>query len=340
MLRLKAQGHSWLLSFSPAHLQSILWALPLEYIQNLLTSTHLCCCSQLHTHLSPGFLQQLPTRSPRYIQILNNSQTELFKPLSPIMLFLCSKSPAMASLSTPWKTASPSKALHDLTTYFLSNLLSPFSSLPTLWPQWALCSTDKSGILFVRMPGIPSANAPAAFRSCLAQLSANHPISYCCLPTHPAPALLIHIAAAAAKSLQSWFILPCCNFHFFHNAYHLQTYHINEQIIIRMVYCLSFTYNWSPLVVLEVKNPPANAGDIGFNSWVRKIPWRRAWQPTPEEWAPPTEDPGGLWCIGLQSWTQLSNLACALTCNYVWQPVVSQLMVLGEHKNLCFLHSA
>ena len=107
-----------------------------------------------------------------------------------------------------------------------------------------------------------------------------------------------------------------------------------------MVYCLSFTYNWSPQVVLEVKNPPANAGDIGFNSWVRKIPWRRAWQPTPEEWAPPTEDPGGLWCIGLQSWTQLSNLACALTCNYVWQPVVSQLMVLGEHKNLCFLHSA
>ena len=31
-----------------------------------------------------------------------------------------------------------------------------------------------------------------------------------------------------------------------------------------------------------VKNPPANAGDIrdGFNPWVEKIPWRRAWQPT------------------------------------------------------------
>ena len=30
------------------------------------------------------------------------------------------------------------------------------------------------------------------------------------------------------------------------------------------------------------KNPPANAGDIrdGFNPWVEKIPWRRAWQPT------------------------------------------------------------
>ena len=36
-------------------------------------------------------------------------------------------------------------------------------------------------------------------------------------------------------------------------------------------------------VVLVVKNPPANAGDIkrgGFNPWVGKIPWKRAWQPT------------------------------------------------------------
>ena len=32
-----------------------------------------------------------------------------------------------------------------------------------------------------------------------------------------------------------------------------------------------------------VKNPTANAGDMrcGLDPWVRKIPWRRAWQPTP-----------------------------------------------------------
>ena len=32
-----------------------------------------------------------------------------------------------------------------------------------------------------------------------------------------------------------------------------------------------------------VKNSPTNAGDIrpGFDPWVGKIPWRRAWQPTP-----------------------------------------------------------
>ena len=36
-------------------------------------------------------------------------------------------------------------------------------------------------------------------------------------------------------------------------------------------------------VVLVVKNPPVNAGDMrcGFDPWVRKMPWRRKWQPTP-----------------------------------------------------------
>ena len=29
-----------------------------------------------------------------------------------------------------------------------------------------------------------------------------------------------------------------------------------------------------------VKNPPANAG-IRFDPWVEKIPWKRAWLPTP-----------------------------------------------------------
>ena len=33
-----------------------------------------------------------------------------------------------------------------------------------------------------------------------------------------------------------------------------------------------------------VENLPANSGDKRrhqFDAWVRKIPWRRAWQPTP-----------------------------------------------------------
>ena len=39
-----------------------------------------------------------------------------------------------------------------------------------------------------------------------------------------------------------------------------------------------------------------------FNPWVGKIPWRRAWQPTPIlAWRIPwTEEPGGLQFIGSQ----------------------------------------
>ena len=38
------------------------------------------------------------------------------------------------------------------------------------------------------------------------------------------------------------------------------------------------------MVVLVLGNLPANAGHLkrhGFDPWVRRIPWRRAWQPSP-----------------------------------------------------------
>ena len=37
---------------------------------------------------------------------------------------------------------------------------------------------------------------------------------------------------------------------------------------------------WASQVEQVVKNLPANTRDR-FNPWVRKIPWRRKWQPTP-----------------------------------------------------------
>ena len=50
----------------------------------------------------------------------------------------------------------------------------------------------------------------------------------------------------------------------------------------------------------------------GFDPWVKKIPWRRAWQPTavflPGEF-PWTEEPGRLRSIGLQSRTGLKWLS-------------------------------
>jgi len=65
-------------------------------------------------------------------------------------------------------------------------------------------------------------------------------------------------------------------------------------------------YSKSPAgVVLVVKNIPASTGEmrLGFDPWVRKIPWRRAWQLTPSilAWRIPwTEEPGGLQSMGLQ----------------------------------------
>ena len=40
---------------------------------------------------------------------------------------------------------------------------------------------------------------------------------------------------------------------------------------------------WAFQVALVVKKLPANAGDMRhrLDPWVRKIPWRRKWQPTP-----------------------------------------------------------
>ena len=61
-----------------------------------------------------------------------------------------------------------------------------------------------------------------------------------------------------------------------------------------------------------VKNLPANAGGEGeeFNSWVKKSPWKRKWQPIPvflpEE--SQGQEPGEQQSLGLQSWTQLSGL--------------------------------
>ena len=42
-------------------------------------------------------------------------------------------------------------------------------------------------------------------------------------------------------------------------------------------------HSWPSQVALVEKNLPADAGDKRhrFDPWVRKIPWRKAWQPTP-----------------------------------------------------------
>ena len=58
----------------------------------------------------------------------------------------------------------------------------------------------------------------------------------------------------------------------------------------------------------------------GFDPWVRKLPWRRKWQPTPVflPWEiPRTEEPGGLQFMGSQkSWTWLKQLSMHALCGF------------------------
>ena len=74
---------------------------------------------------------------------------------------------------------------------------------------------------------------------------------------------------------------------------------------------------WASQVALMVRNPSADARDKrdnGFNPWVRKIPWRWVWQPTPvflPRESPCTEKPGRLQSIGPQregnDWSKLAH---------------------------------
>ena len=51
---------------------------------------------------------------------------------------------------------------------------------------------------------------------------------------------------------------------------------------------------------LVIKNPLANAGNAGFDPWVGKILWRRAWQPTPVFL--PEESHGQRSLVGYSPW--------------------------------------
>ena len=73
----------------------------------------------------------------------------------------------------------------------------------------------------------------------------------------------------------------------------------------------SFFKNRSIMMAQWVKNlPTMQERRCGFDPWVRKIPWRRKWQPTtvflPGR-IPGTKEPGGLQFLGSQSQTQLSD---------------------------------
>ena len=66
---------------------------------------------------------------------------------------------------------------------------------------------------------------------------------------------------------------------------------------------------------LNGKKSPCNAGDErhGFNPWVRKMPWRRAWQPTPVFL--PRELHGQRKLMGYRPWGHKVGTRTEHTCN-------------------------
>ena len=88
-------------------------------------------------------------------------------------------------------------------------------------------------------------------------------------------------------------------------------------------------FNGVSQVALMVKNRPANLGDSKrhkFDIWIRKIPWRRAWQPTPVFLPGESHGQrslvGSLHSIGLQrvghDWSDLGCTHAIYTCWQTW----------------------
>ena len=53
---------------------------------------------------------------------------------------------------------------------------------------------------------------------------------------------------------------------------------------VTLIFSQSPSTLWASRVALVAKNPPASAENVrcGLDRWVKKMPWRRARQPTPD----------------------------------------------------------
>ena len=60
----------------------------------------------------------------------------------------------------------------------------------------------------------------------------------------------------------------------------------------------TYIERWASQVVLVVRNTPSNAGNVGLIPGSERLPWRRAWRPTPGFL--PIEESGGLQSMGPQ----------------------------------------
>ena len=97
---------------------------------------------------------------------------------------------------------------------------------------------------------------------------------------------------------------------------------------------LSSQLNYDLFIIFPVahmvKNPPI-IQETGFEPWVGKIPWRRAWQPTPvflPGESPWTEEPGGLQSMGWQRVRMTERLSTHTAYILVLMGILCQIFVL------------
>ena len=89
-----------------------------------------------------------------------------------------------------------------------------------------------------------------------------------------------------------------------------------------LIHGLGFPCGWAVKKLLQCRR-------CGFNPWMRKIPWRRAWQPTPACLENPIEVPGGLWFIRLQ---RVRHNYSDSACTHAYKVFVMLLRGSSENK--------
>ena len=106
-----------------------------------------------------------------------------------------------------------------------------------------------------------------------------------------------------------------------------------KQLSIQSIHCCESIFYFT--VALEVKNPPANAGDTRDSSLIpgsQRFPWRRKWQPSPTFLAGKFLDRGAWWAtvhgiVKSQTWLSTHTLTFKLV-DIKWSRLLS-IMWMG-----------
>ena len=109
---------------------------------------------------------------------------------------------------------------------------------------------------------------------------------------------------------------------------------VSKTLSINLLRNCEVLFLWASQVALAAKNLPTSAGDLrdmGFDPWVRKIPWSRAWKPTPVFL--PGESHGQRSPVGFgpQSCTGLQESQRDFTSTFV----CSLILVKIQSGNIC-----